>query len=76
MGDISLMRTTTGVVDRIEPDGFVFVHEIGSLKLGFLANTTPVAGNACLKPGTKLTLEVEDKGNVMVVVSAAPSLGG
>jgi hypothetical protein len=67
-------RTTTGTVVRVEPNGEVFVHEVDSGKLGFLANTTPVEGNLRLKPGTRLSLDVEDRGNVMVV-SAARAVG-
>jgi hypothetical protein len=63
-------RTTTGIVHRIEPNGVVFVHEVDSRKLGFLANDTPVEGRARLKPGTRLALDVEDRGNVMVVSAA------
>jgi hypothetical protein len=63
-------RTTTGIVDRIEPNGVVFVHEVPSRKRGFLANNTPVEGHARLKPGTRLVLDVEDRGNVMVVSAA------
>ena len=68
-------RTTIGIVDRIEPNGVVFVHEEHSRKLGFLANTTPVAGHVRLKRGIRLSLDVEDRGNVMVV-SAARAAGG
>jgi hypothetical protein len=66
-------RTTTGIVDRVEPNGVVFVHEDApSRKLGFLGNSTPVRGPARprLKPGTRLSLDVEDRGNVMVVAAA------
>ena len=66
-------RTTIGIVDRIEPNGVVFVHELTSGKLGFLANTTPVTGNVQLKPGMRLSLDVEDRGNVMVVSAAHPT---
>ena len=68
-------RTTTGIVDRVEPNGVVFVHEVDSRKLGFLANTTPVEGHVRLAPGMLLYLDVEDRGNVMVV-SAAHAAGG
>jgi hypothetical protein len=63
-------RRTTGIVNRIEPNGDVFVHEVNSRKLGFLTNTTPVEGHLRLKPGMLLSLDVEDRGNVMVVSSA------
>jgi hypothetical protein len=63
-------RTTIGIVDRIEPNGVVFVHEVDSRKLGFLADTTPVEGLGRLKPGMMLSLDVEDRGNVMVVSAA------
>lgn len=66
-------RTTVGVVDRIEPTGVIFVHEKDTCKLGFLANTTPVSGHVSLRPGTVLSLEVEDRGDVMVVTSARAS---
>lgn len=68
-------RTTTGIVDRVEPNGVVFVHEVDSRKLGFLANTTPVQGHVRLKPGTRLSLDVEDRGNVMVVAAARATIG-
>jgi hypothetical protein len=67
MDNNALLRETTGIVDRVEPDGVVFVHEESSLKLGFIANTTPVQGSVQLKPGVRLHLDVEDRGNVMVV---------
>jgi hypothetical protein len=75
MSDNATLRTTTGIVDRVEPNGVVFVHEIKSHKIGFLANNTPVEGNVRLKPGTQLWLDVEDKGDVMVV-AAARLMGG
>jgi hypothetical protein len=64
------LRKTTGVVDSIEPNGMVFVHEDRSRKRGFLADAVPVAGNPRLRRGTRLALEVEDRGNVMVVARA------
>jgi hypothetical protein len=70
MEKIEPKRTTIGIVDRIEPNGTVFVHEIDTQKMGFLGNTTPVVGNVHLKPGTKLSIDVVDQGNVMVVASA------
>lgn len=72
--DTQQSRTTIGIVARVEADGVVFVHEVGSRKLGFLANTTPVEGQVRLKPGTRLSLDVRDEGNVMVV-SAARAAG-
>ncbi len=67
MDSCTNLRTTTGIVDRIEPNGEVFVHELDSRKLGFLTNNTPVEGNVRLKRGMRLSLDVEDRGNVMVV---------
>jgi hypothetical protein len=79
MTKIKPQRTTRGVVDRIEPNGVVFVHELSTRKIGYLANTTPVVGgvvgSAHLKPGTELSLDVVDRGDVMVV-SAARLIGG
>lgn len=79
MTKIKPQRTTKGVVDRIEPNGVVFVHEINTRKSGYLANTTPVVGSAAgsvrLKPGTELSLDVVDQGDVMIV-SAARLIGG
>lgn len=63
-------RSTTGIVDRVEHNGVVFVHEVATNKLGYLANTVPVQGTDRLRPGTKLSLSVVDQGNVMVVTSA------
>lgn len=66
-------RTTIGIVDRVEPNGVVFVHEVASRKRGFLANTTPVEGHVWPKPGMRLSMDVEDRGNVMVVSAARPA---
>ena len=70
MEKVESRRTTFGVVDRIEPNGTVFVHEIDTQKMGFFGNTTPVVGCVPLKRGTKLSLDVIDQGNVMVVAAA------
>jgi hypothetical protein len=75
MDNDTSIRNTIGIVDRVEPSGVVFVHEVGSRKLGFLANTTPVEGHVRLKPGTRLSLDVEDRGNVMVVSAARAAVG-
>ena len=75
MDTIMQPRETTGIVDRIEPNGVVFVHELETGKLGFLANTTPVQGGVILKPGLRLTLQVEDRGNVMIVATARATDG-
>jgi hypothetical protein len=64
-------RKTFGIVDRVEANGVVFVHEEATRKLGFLANTTPVGSQVRLRPGMRLSLDVEDRGNVMVVSAAA-----
>jgi hypothetical protein len=63
-------RRTIGIVDRIERNGTVFVHEIKTNKIGYLGNTTPVVGNSLLKPGAELSLDVVDRGDVMVVSAA------
>jgi hypothetical protein len=69
MADDTETRTTTGVVDRIEPNGVIFVHEeSSSRKLGFLEDDTPVKGP--VRRGTRLSLDVRDRGNVMVVLAA------
>ncbi len=64
------VRHTKGVVDRIEPDGTVFVHEVSTRRIGFLANTTPVVGSVKLVRGTELSLDVVDRGDVMIVSAA------
>jgi hypothetical protein len=63
-------RTTTGVIDQIAANGVVFVREAETMRRGFVANNVPISGKARLKRGTLLTLDVEDRGNVMVVSSA------
>jgi hypothetical protein len=68
-------RTTIAIVDRIESNGVVFVHEVDSKKLGVIANTTPVESHVRLRPGTRLSLDVEDVGNVMVVQAAREAPG-
>ena len=69
------LRHTMGVVERIETNGVVFVQEVNSRKRGFLANTTPITGGENLRLGMKLELDVEDRGNVMVVAAARPAEG-
>jgi hypothetical protein len=68
--EVGATRRTTGIIERIEPNGVVFVHEVESRKLGFLENDVPVEGNPRLKRGMLLSLDVLDKGNVMVVAAA------
>ncbi len=65
------LRKTIGVVDRVDADGVVLLHELLSGKRGFVANTTPINETAgAVKPGTHLDLDVEDHGNIMIVESA------
>jgi hypothetical protein len=70
MADVLNLRTTVGIVDQVSPDGTVFLYEEGSRKFGFVGNNTPVMGLTRLVRGTRLSIDVEDKGNVMVVVAA------
>jgi hypothetical protein len=66
-----MTRSTTGTAGRQTPSGTVFVVEDNTGRLGYIGNNTPIAGAREVAPGTKLHLEVEDRGNMMVVVSAA-----
>ena len=80
--DDTALRTTIGVVDRVDADGMVLLHEVGSGKRGFVANTTPIFRMAQgysnfvalrrdeVKRGTQLELKVADEGNIMIVTSA------
>ena len=63
-------RQTIGIVGRVAPSGTVFVHELATNKLGYISNTTPIAGQIQVRPGMRLSLEVEDRGDVMVVAAA------
>lgn len=64
-------RATIGIVDRVAPSGTIFVHEEQTGKLGYIANTTPIASQRPMRKGMKLALTVEDRGDVMVVESAS-----
>eukprot|EP01037_Dinobryon_pediforme_P005526 gene5526-5580_t len=65
-------RTTSGVIETIEPTGVVFVREDRSNKLGFIENTTPIETTTRLRPGMHLSMSVWDEGNVMVVPLKLP----
>jgi hypothetical protein len=64
------VRTTIGTVSQVTPTGTIFVHEAETRKYGFLDNSVPVTGCAEVKIGMELSLDVEDRGNVMVVAAA------
>ena len=69
----SPLRHTTVIIDRIEPSGDVYVHEDAPrAKLGFIANNTPVAADTHLRRGARLSVEVADIGDVMVIKTARP----
>lgn len=70
MEGVVAQRTTIGIVDDIEKNGVVFVHELGTNKLGFIDNNTPVTGAVRLKRGVRLSIDVEDRNNIMIVAAA------
>ena len=65
------LANAIGVVARVAPSGTVFVHELDTNKLGYITNTTPIAGQTQVRLGMWLALEVEDRGDVMVVEAAS-----
>lgn len=65
------VRETTGRAGYMGPSGIVFVEEDGSGRRGYIGNNVPIEGARFVDAGTHLMLEVEDKGDAMVVVKAA-----
>jgi hypothetical protein len=69
MADMSL-RQTVGIVDRIESNGFGVIHEVASNKPGFFSNETLLEGRViALNQGSRVSIRVEDKNDLLVVRS-------
>lgn len=63
-------RSTVGIVDRIERNGFGTIHEIGSNRAGFFSNRSVESGSfKDVRVKSRVAVEVEDNGELLVVKS-------
>lgn len=64
------IRSTYGIVDRIEPNGFGTIHEIDSNRSGFFSNATVENGSfKGVRVKSRVAVDVDDSGELLVVKS-------
>jgi hypothetical protein len=65
---VPTIRKTVGIVDRVEANGFGVIHEVDTLKPGFFTNDTLLEARVgAIRPGSRISVGVEDKNDLMVV---------